>query len=291
MSFSLVELKVENRVQKMARFRDFFLVVLIILTGVRADAGEKGVFRTTVDKKVSITLPPEESTSTLLFWAESPNTTAILNLFVQFPYQVEVSVNQTHIWHIAYLYQPPSSSSNRSSIVAPSCTKYVTFTNDSIKNITISSDKELHWMFCSNIYACGLQPPSATPSGVPAAGYLFEALVGVSALCVLLIIATVSLVIVVLRKKEDEHHYEKALWPPIVPPPLPEDLNNSLNRSLDANVIKTEGVYNKGRERDSLEDPPKCLPVGHTTWNDVTEDPRASILDYESVNSVYGMAI
>ncbi|XP_064097980.1 uncharacterized protein LOC135209217 [Macrobrachium nipponense] len=276
----------------MARFRGLLLLlVLIYATGVRVDAGEKGVFRTSGAAKVSVTLPPEESTSTLLFWAESPNTTVILNTFVQFPYQVDFNVTQTHIWHIAYLYQPASSSSNLSSIVAHSCAKYATFTNDTIKNITISSDKEMHWMFCGNIYACGLQPPSAISSGVPA-GYLFEALVGVSALSVLLIVAVVALVVILLRQKEGEHHYEKALWPPIVPPPLPESLNNSLNRSFDANVIKTEGVYNKGRERDSLEvDPPECPPVGQTTWNDVTEDPRASILDYVSVNSVYGMAI
>ncbi|XP_064097596.1 uncharacterized protein LOC135208980 [Macrobrachium nipponense] len=151
----------------MARFPGLLLLALIFATGVRVDAEEKGVFKTSA--KVSITLPTEESTSTLLFWTESPNTTAILNTFVQFPYQFDVRVSQTHIWHIPYLYQPASLAINLSFIAVPSCKKYMALTSDTIKNITISSDIEIQWVFCGNITLVNSNRRQPLPPELPLA--------------------------------------------------------------------------------------------------------------------------
>ncbi|XP_068216087.1 uncharacterized protein [Palaemon carinicauda] len=278
----------------MISFDKLLFAVAMFGCGVCVATEDADILRTVGSLSASVTLPQNESTSTLMFWTDLPYVKVHLNILATYTYDVEITVNQTGIWHIAYLYQPASSPQNRSSLVVPSCSKYMSFTEHEIFNITLSSENEVYWMFCGNIYACELQAPFATTSGVKVKGssegpgdYVFGLLIGISALCVILVIVIVILVIFLVRIKKTEHHYEKALWPPIAPPPLPESLSSSLDRRVDANVIRKESPDNQGCERGSIEQP----PMAYVTWNDVTEDPRASILDYQSVNSVYGMAI
>ncbi|XP_068215643.1 uncharacterized protein [Palaemon carinicauda] len=204
----------------MISFDNLLIAVAMFGCAVCVATEDAGILRTVGPVSASVTLPQNESTSTLMFWTDSPNTKVHLNLFAKYTYDVEIGVSQTNIWHFANLYQPESSPHNQSSLVVPSCSKYMTFTKQKIYNITLSSDNEVYWMFCGNMFACELQPPFPTSSGVKVkessegpGNYVFGLLIGISALCVILIIVIVDLEIFLLRVKKTEHHYENPSWP------------------------------------------------------------------------------
>lgn len=253
------------------------LVLWVLLQLTIADK-EDAVFTTKNGSLVQITMPKNESVSSLLFWTQQTNAAVLIEVVSSYAYNITLSLRQTNLWHFAYIKQPTKTSPLQ--INVPHDNAFITLAHVRLQEVRVSSDKLVYWTFCSYTHACALLSPITRQTAEAPDLYLLGPLLMV---CVLLLATLTGLAAYVCyRRRSAFHHYEKPKWPPL-PPPVPQSI---LQRKDDfqGTVETVCGTYTTPCDDASSE---------HTydDWrlNDKQQAKRNN--GQERVNSLYGLIL